>query len=143
MTHAESHVLPEAVCRQLLREGRVGRLAAVVGGKQTIVPANFRYVEMGAKSWIVFRTAEGTVLDQPGVAAAFEIDEVAMRFERGWSVLARGVIEEIAPDVVIELAAAFDPGPWLGNRERWLAIDVDEITGREIVIPNEDWLAGS
>lgn len=120
----------------------MGRLASIVGERQTIVPCNYRFVEMGAKAWIVFRTREGTVLDHTGIDAAFEIDQISEPLLRGWSVLARGRTVLIEPDVVIELAASFDPEPWLSNRERWLAIDVDEITGREIVVPSEDWLAG-
>lgn len=142
MTHSETHVLAEAVCRQLLREGKVGRLAAMVSGRPTIVPCNYRLIEMGTKSWIVFRTREGTVLDHTGVDVAFEIDQIAEPLQRGWSVLARGHTVMIEPDVVTELAAAFDPHPWLRDRERWLAIDVDDITGREIVVPSEDWLGG-
>ena len=76
-------VLDDKECQLLLGRATLGRLAAVVDGRPSIFPVNFR--RYGGS--VVFRSDEGTKLDaaareQP---VALEVDEVDSRERSGWS----------------------------------------------------------
>lgn len=83
---------------------------------------------------IAFRSPEGGKLAAARMASAvaFEVDDWDPTNRRGWSVVARGVAES-APEDAKELDA-LGLEPWLDRAARgtWIAIRVDEITGRRL-----------
>jgi nitroimidazol reductase NimA-like FMN-containing flavoprotein (pyridoxamine 5'-phosphate oxidase superfamily) len=96
-----------------------------------ILPVNFAYRD-GA---VLIRTAPGSKLDAAAVRAsvAFEIDGHDDDYHSGWSVLVKGVLEELDGDQ----ERAYDDlplTPWAQQVERshWLRIRADSVTGRRL-----------
>ena len=86
--------LDENECLRLIGPGGIGRIAYVGRFGPAVLPVNYK-LQGGA---IVFRTAEHGPLDEDlrtGIAdadykVAFEIDDIDLAAERGWSVLVQG-----------------------------------------------------
>ena len=82
----------------------------------------------------MFRTATGAILSNaPMTKCCFEIDGWHDRTGTGWSVMVHGTVSEIT-DAADELGVSFrslsiHSGP-PGEREHWLALCADEVTGR-------------
>src|SRR5262245_6035469 len=101
MTDAWLEELSDEECFELLRARSVGRLAFNVDSVPFVVPVNYRLVEAHGSTpgaWIALRTRPGNVIDQAADDVAFEIDNIDMLHQGGWSVLVRGVLHEIDPD---------------------------------------------
>ena len=84
---------------------------------------------------IVFRTGPTTLLEslRGGAQAAFEVDDMDPRAETGWSVLVRGRAHEIDPSTVEAEAERLALHPWApGERDHWIRIVPDTVTGRAI-----------
>ncbi|MFC5381962.1 pyridoxamine 5'-phosphate oxidase family protein [Aquipuribacter nitratireducens] len=118
--------LPEERCWALLDAAEVGRLAVVVDSAPDIFPVN--HVVVGRS--VVWRTAAGTKL------FAAEGDEVAYEVDgtddegRAWSVVAKGVAQEVDDEVVAE-AATRALHPWLDSeKQHVLAVVRPSVTGR-------------
>src|SRR5690242_10598672 len=128
--------LGSAECRHLIEEGGVGRVAFQSALGQHIVPVNFQV----DRDSLVFRTTPHSELGRLGPAseAAFEIDELDVEHKSGWSVVARGLIEEL-PDNYETAAIRFfgkDPTPWArGDRRLYLRLTWRELTGRRLEAP--------
>lgn len=128
--------LPESTCRQLLRAGRVGRIAVNADPSPVVLPVN--YVERDGA--VVFVTAAGTKWEaaRAGANASFEVDGVSEERRSGWSVLVRGVLEAVEGDDVTEqVLDALDPLAG-GDRDNVVRLSIDEITGRRIA-PDAAW----
>lgn len=122
--------LDEQECQELLKSRDLGRIAFADDAGPEIFPIN--YAADG--STVVFRTAEGTRLqDALKHRVAFEVDDWDSSTGVGWSVVVKGVAEEIKTGVdrfavalrshrVVPLAP--------GAREYWMAVYPSEITGR-------------
>ncbi|MFP5372695.1 MAG: pyridoxamine 5'-phosphate oxidase family protein, partial [Actinomycetes bacterium] len=87
---------------------------------------------------IVVRTSPGTKLTAASHAnVTFEVDEIDQRARSGWSVLVRGLAEEVAGGHRPELVArthATGVAPWApGDHGNWLRIIAHQISGRRIV----------
>jgi hypothetical protein len=77
------------------------------------------------------------VIDQASMAVAFEIDGIDPAQRRGWSVLVRGTLYHIDSPALRE---RFDPRTWLAtDRDSWLVIHPDEITGRRLHQDLPEW----
>jgi nitroimidazol reductase NimA-like FMN-containing flavoprotein (pyridoxamine 5'-phosphate oxidase superfamily) len=120
-------------CQRLLATQQVGRFAVIVGHYPLVFPVN--YAVDG--DTIVFRTGPGTKLfaiERSNVS--FEVDEIDIVDRTGWSVLVRGVAQEIAPDhggAASSTASRQQATPWPGgDRDRIVRIVPDLITGRRI-----------
>jgi hypothetical protein len=73
------------------------------------------------------------------VHAAFEIDGTDSVHRRGWSVLVRGTLEHVDPDVA-DFRTRFDPEPWIASeRSAWLIIEPFAITGRRLQPAEVEW----
>jgi nitroimidazol reductase NimA-like FMN-containing flavoprotein (pyridoxamine 5'-phosphate oxidase superfamily) len=120
----------EQECLRLLGLHRLGRVAIDVDGRPQVFPVN--YAVSGRV--VAFRTAPGTKLaNAPMSHVAFEIDDYDSTTGAGWSVMVKGIAYEITealdPDSVEarrQLVRPMAPG----QRDRWVAIRPDEITGR-------------
>ncbi len=130
MSEHPLEVLDEQQCRLLIASKDIGRIAFEIGGVPEIFPVN--YAADG--STVVFRTAEGTMLQQAVKRrVAFEVDDWDPAKGLAWSVVIKGVAEEITTGIdpfamalrgrhVVPLAP--------GARDYWIAVYPSEITGR-------------
>jgi uncharacterized protein len=110
-------------CLAYLPSARVGRLAISVEALPVIVPVN--YLALFGSVWL--RAAGESVLHRASVGSvvAFEVDGYDDVGSFGWSVLARGVAEEVDDPCELEMA-----------RERWVeAWPLGERADRFIVVP--------
>jgi|SRR5215472_17892461 len=123
-------VLSEEECQKLLAARTVGRIAFTVDGQPEIFPVS--YVADG--SAIVFRTGDETMLlESVQRRVAFEIDDWDTSTGTAWSVMVRGVAQEIT-GALDKHAVALRSRPVVplapGKRERWLAVYPSEVSGR-------------
>jgi nitroimidazol reductase NimA-like FMN-containing flavoprotein (pyridoxamine 5'-phosphate oxidase superfamily) len=122
--------LDVAECYELLATHTVGRVVFTDGALPGILPVN--YVLSGRR--IVFRTHPGSrlaraVADQ---VVAFEVDQLDLDFQIGWSVVATGVAH-VLHESDIARAAAWRVAPWAGGKkDRFFAIAPGLVTGRVI-----------
>lgn len=131
--HRGLEVLASEECLRLLAGSPVGRLAFMEDGSPTILPVNH-----AMDGWtVVFRTAHGAKLDAASMArsVAFEVDGYDEERRTGWSVVVRGIAEYVWDPEEVARLAEIDIDPWADTRERdrWVRIHPDEITGRRIV----------
>lgn len=127
--------LTREACLELLRGAVVGRIGYVSDGTATIIPVNFALCDDD----IVFCTAKGSKLSWLSLRGrvAFEADESSRAGHEGWSVLIRGVAQEVTqPDDL----AALRRGPlrsWLSSpHEHWVRISIEAISGRALDAPS-------
>ncbi len=130
MSEQPFEILDEQQCQHLLASKDIGRIAFSVQAEPEIFPVN--YAADG--STVVFRTGEGTKLQLAVMLrVAFEVDDWDAATGVGWSVVIKGVAEEITSGIdpfamalrsrrVVPLAP--------GVREYWIAVYPGEITGR-------------
>lgn len=128
--HQGLEVLSTDECWDLAASTPVGRVAFVEDGEPAIFPVNHAVV--GHR--VVFRTARGALLHEALMdrAIAFEVDGFDPGRRIGWSVLMRGQAG-LAEDA--DHLDDLDLDAWADAVERndWVAIRVEEITGRRIV----------
>ncbi len=123
-------ILSEHQCRELLASRSVGRIAFPFGDETEIFPVN--YATDGAI--VVFRTAPGTKLAQSVQSrVAFEVDDWDIEAKAGWSVVLKGVAQEVTagadPFSKALRARKVDPlAP--GEREHWIAVYPALLSGR-------------
>jgi len=116
----------------LLREAVVGRLAVIADGRPDIFPVN-HLVDHGS---VVFRTAAGTKLSGAlGKPVAFEVDGYDATTGQAWSVVLKGVAQEVSRmyDVldVLELPLF----PWhAAPKPRFVRIEAESVTGRRFQV---------
>ncbi len=121
-------------CWRLLATQQVGRLAVVAERYPIVVPVNYAL----DGDVVVLRTGPGTLLAAARHAhVSFEVDQLDPLSRTGWSVLVRGLAEEVTgrhrADVVARTRAA-GVRPWApGEREHWLRLLPHRVTGRRIV----------
>ncbi len=123
---------PDA-CYDRLRHAHVGRIGFVDQGEMMILPVN---IAVDGRS-IVFRTGHGAKLSAAvmGSPVCVEVDDWDDFEHTGWSVLARGVAEEVLDDADIVRLETLPVRPWTNPdaRPRWVRVIVEELTGRRIV----------
>lgn len=124
-------------CLTLLATASVGRVGLLVDGRPEILPVNYAL----DGDTVLFRTAEGTVLNQASMTVvAFEVDHLHPDTHSGWSVLVQGLAYDIGDtiDATSERVRRLSLITWApGGRQRWFQIRPDKITGRRIrVLPD-------
>jgi uncharacterized protein len=121
-------------CLLLLKSRDLGRIAFNVEGQPEVFPIN--YAMEG--QIVVFRTAPGTKLDHGTKARlAFEVDDWDPKLGIGWSVVVKGLAEELTRNVGrtaehIRQAPVHPVAP--GERWHWLAIQPLEVSGRRFQV---------
>ncbi|WP_246144835.1 helix-turn-helix domain-containing protein [Actinacidiphila oryziradicis] len=131
--HPELLELDPQECRARLSTHGVGRVAVSTPHGPAIVPVNYAVVD-GA---VVFRTApDAAPALAAGTEAAFEVDHIDEALSQGWSVLVVGRAEHVTdPAAIQHLADEARTGPWAGgDRELWVRIAPERITGRRIQV---------
>ena len=129
LDHQGLEVLDTAECWELLGRTPVGRVAFLEEGELTILPVNHAVV--GHR--VVFRTLKGSLLHEALMKepVAFQVDDFDPATRTGWSVLIRGVADVVDDDQLGEV----DLQPWADavDRQDWVQVQAEEITGRRIV----------
>lgn len=128
-------ILSEEQCLARLGASTVGRVGIVDAGSPVILPVNFA---MDGRA-IVFRTAPGSKLSSGMMQrpVAFEIDAWNAVDHTGWSVLAKGIADEVLDDDQIARLEQLPVRPWSRPdlRDRWVRIMIEELSGREVSRP--------
>lgn len=125
-------VLSEDQCRELLASRDLGRIAFPAGGETEILPVN--YATDGVM--VVFRTAPGTKLQWVTASrVSFEVDDWDAEAEVGWSVVLKGVAQEVTSGLDPFSAALrshmVEPlAP--GEHDHWIAVYPSVISGRRL-----------
>jgi nitroimidazol reductase NimA-like FMN-containing flavoprotein (pyridoxamine 5'-phosphate oxidase superfamily) len=128
----EDHVevLSEQQCLDLLASRDLGRIAFSIGDQPEIFPVNYAT----DRAIVVFRTAAGTKLEHALVSrVAFEVDSWDPDTRLGWSVVLKGIAQEITTGIdpfsaKLRTRRVSPKAP--GERERWMAVYPSEISGR-------------
>jgi len=123
-------ILSEEECRELLASRDLGRIAFPVGDETEIFPVN--YATDG--TIVIFRTGPGTKLTQSTASrVAFEVDEWDAAKKLGWSVVLKGVAQEVTrgTDPFSTVLRTRNVSPLVpGEHDYWIAIYPATITGR-------------
>ena len=126
-------IISDGECRELLRHAAIGRVGFTDAGETVILPVNFAWVAGS----VLFRTSMGSKLRNAARAhpMSFEIDSWDESSRTGWSVLVKGVSDEVTDEWVVSLSEQLGVDPWAKGIERndLIRIRADEITGRRIV----------
>ena len=127
-------VLTAEECYLLLATQQVGRLGVNADHYPLIFPVNYG-LDRGI---IVIRTNPGTKLAAAAHAnVTFEVDQIDQLTRTGWSVLVRGLAEEVTAEHragLLERTRASGVQPWApGEHGHWLRLIPHAITGRRIV----------
>jgi nitroimidazol reductase NimA-like FMN-containing flavoprotein (pyridoxamine 5'-phosphate oxidase superfamily) len=122
-----------AECWQLLGTQTVGRVAVIVGHYPLVFPVNYALDDKA----IVFRTGAGTKLHSIHRSnVTFEVDSIDVVHHAGWSVLVKGVAQELSVvhhRSTVSRAELEGATPWAqGDRNHFIRIVADEITGRRV-----------
>jgi uncharacterized protein len=128
-----TEVIHREECLRLLGRDRVGRVGVSDHGAPLILPVN--YVLDGEA--VIFKTAPGTKLQAAlRSPVAFEVDQIDRATRSGWSVLVRGVAEEVTSfngDGVLQRLGSLPLDPWApGEKPCLVRIAPQSITGRRI-----------
>jgi nitroimidazol reductase NimA-like FMN-containing flavoprotein (pyridoxamine 5'-phosphate oxidase superfamily) len=128
MTIAE---LPVDECWRRLAQAPAGRLCFVEAGEPMVLPVN--HAVDGHR--LVIRTARETTLHRIAVgrSVAYEADALTPVTREGWSVVVRGLIEELTDDDELARARQLGLHPWAsGLRDHFLVVQPWAVTGRQI-----------
>jgi nitroimidazol reductase NimA-like FMN-containing flavoprotein (pyridoxamine 5'-phosphate oxidase superfamily) len=136
VSQRELERLSHQECLELLGQQSVGRLIYQDEIGPIGEPVNYAV----AADTIVLRIEGGTkrqAITQP--VLAFEVDRIDPDHKAGWSVIARGVGQEVPPDEVVALlhqlrqAGVDPPRPWAsGIHNIWLTITIHTLSGRKL-----------
>ncbi|HTZ44296.1 MAG TPA: pyridoxamine 5'-phosphate oxidase family protein [Jatrophihabitans sp.] len=132
-------VLTQDECWTLLASEQVGRLATSVVDQPEIFPVNFACRPPS----ILIRTAEGTKLLSTAIneRVAFEAD--AHTATDGWSVVVKGRVHLLSTQAEEDAAERYALRSWVPlAKQRYLRIDVTQISGRRFVFGPEPDAAG-
>jgi nitroimidazol reductase NimA-like FMN-containing flavoprotein (pyridoxamine 5'-phosphate oxidase superfamily) len=134
---AELQHLDRVESLQLLAANRFGRLAVSVNGQApTLRPVNYVFDEPSQS--VIFRTGQGSKLYGllASRKAAFEIDGIDLVNRTGWSVVVRGLAEEILDPRELRRLARMPLDLWApGDKPHWIRIRAGTVTGRRLVEP--------
>ncbi|MEK0097208.1 pyridoxamine 5'-phosphate oxidase family protein [Streptomyces sp. A475] len=134
--HSELIELSVEECWARLSTHGVGRVAIDGPGGPFVVPLNYSVVE----GTIAYRTAPDTTpATAIGAQVAFEVDQIDEALSQGWSVLLQGHARAVSDaDTERRLNALAYSDPWAGGeRDLWVRIDPESISGRRIVVRSE------
>lgn len=129
----QSAVLTNAQCWTLLAQEVVGRLGVVAQGYPLIFPVNFGLDD----KVVVIQTGPGLKLAAADHAnVTFEVDQLDPHTGRGWSVLVRGLAEEVTEQHTAATRSrtrAAGVEPWeAGSHEHLLRVIPHGISGRSV-----------
>jgi nitroimidazol reductase NimA-like FMN-containing flavoprotein (pyridoxamine 5'-phosphate oxidase superfamily) len=108
-------------------------VAVIVGHYPLVFPVNFA---LDGKV-ILYRTGMGTKVESVHRSnVVFEVDQIDTEGRSGWSVMVKGVAQEVEVERHPEMVARAEFGgakPWAtGKRDHLIRILADQISGRRI-----------
>ncbi len=124
-------VLDRPECLRLLASGTVGRLGVWGPSGPVVLPVNYLLIDEEVVIGTGIDSALHGALDRQPLA--FEVDDVDVGYEWGWSVLVRGrgrPLDDPAEVARVERLPLRSWGP--GQHRRFTAIAATEVTGRRI-----------
>ena len=126
--------LSRAECQALLRTQQIGRLGVNAEHYPVIVVVNYGLDQ----DVVVIRTHPGMTLSHADHAnVTFEVDQIDEHTRSGWSVLVRGLAEQVTAShqaELIERTHTSGAQPWApGDYGHWLRLIPHHVTGRRIV----------
>ena len=124
-------VLDESTCWRLMSRSGFGRLGFMDGEELMVLPMNAAVSE----NRVVFRTTADSMFARAGngTKVVFEVDQTDRVAESGWSVLLRGVAEEVVEPAVRAALDELPLRPWApGLRDHWIRVSPVTVTGRAI-----------
>jgi len=126
--------LSQDECFALLATQQIGRLGINAEHYPLIFPVNYALDHRV----VIIRSDPGTKLTHASHAnVTFEVDEIDQHRRCGWSVLIRGLAEEVTADhraALIERTKAVAMQPWApGDHGHWLRLIPHAISGRRLV----------
>ncbi len=121
-------------CFALLATRQVGRLGVMAEHYPLILPVNYALDH----DVIVIRTGSGTKhTNSLHANITFEVDQIDEATHAGWSVLVKGLAEEITPAHAAELVdrtKAAAPMPWApGEHDHWMRLIPHDVSGRSLM----------
>lgn len=123
-------------CLRLLAAHRFGRLVVTFGDDLPVIrPVTYRFDEHSQS--VVFRTASGAKFHAllESANAAFEIDGIDESSRTGWSVIVRGVTDEVTNAGEVQRLDRLGLEPWApGPKRHWIRIRAWTVAGRRIVL---------
>jgi hypothetical protein len=132
--HPSFQSLTDDECYELLATQQIGRLGVNAEHYPLIFPVNYALDQRA----VVVRTHTGTKLSAADHAnVTFEVDHIDQFSRSGWSVLIRGLADEVTSAhraELIERTRATGVEPWApGEHGHWLRIIPHDVSGRRIV----------
>jgi nitroimidazol reductase NimA-like FMN-containing flavoprotein (pyridoxamine 5'-phosphate oxidase superfamily) len=126
-------VLSREECLELLAGATLGRIGVSVGALPLVLPVNFCV----DGDHIVLRTGAGTKLDAASrhAVVSFEVDDIDPHFHGGWSVVVTGMAAPLASEAELARARALPLVPWAAPGDRYVAITLEDVSGRRIGPP--------
>jgi uncharacterized protein len=128
--------LPRAECLRLLASHSFGRLAVSTPDAAPLIrPVNYVFDDRSQS--VVFRTARGSKFHHLLLAAnaAFEIDGIDEASRTGWSVIMRGVTDEVVGATEIRRLENLGLESWApGHPAHWMYIRAWTVSGRRIAL---------
>ena len=130
-------VLDKAECLRLIAGGGVGRIGYSSRFGPVVLPVNYELYE----GTIVFRTGLHSAMGEDlrtGIAdaeykVAFEIDQIKLAMQEGWSVLIQGAAHFVDSEAERTSVARLGVQSWAaGPKEQFIRIMPTRITGRRI-----------
>lgn len=118
-------------CLELLERSRLGRVGVSIDALPAIFPVFLTVVDGS----VVFRTVPGTKLKAAadGAIVAVEVDEYDEATGEGWSVLVRGVAQELDGEDLTDTARSRLNTSWIdGAPEHLVVVSADLVTGRRL-----------
>lgn len=122
--------LSAADCRRLLPGASVGRLAVPTPNFPTLDPVPFALVE--GELVVAVRAGSAGDAVPPGTVVAFEADVLDRQARQGWSVICKGPVEDLDPDVADLVRPLLAPWP-AGPTDRLLLVRSDRVSGQRVV----------
>ncbi|MEU3578141.1 DNA-binding protein [Streptomyces sp. TSRI0445] len=127
--------LDEALCRTLLGDHGVGRVALTLEDGPVVLPVNYQVLD----GEVMFSTGSASPLAAAAdTEIAFEADHIDDAFSRGWSVLIVGTVRSVADEEAAQrLRETAYSTPWAGEeREHVMLLGARRVTGRKMLVPD-------
>jgi nitroimidazol reductase NimA-like FMN-containing flavoprotein (pyridoxamine 5'-phosphate oxidase superfamily) len=126
--------LDRDTCLALLAAQPVGRLVFTQRALPDVLPVN--YLLDGESVLIRLRSGSAPAVATRGSVVAFEVDNIDVPSQTGWSVTVVGRAHEIVEPRELRRVTSLGLVSWTGDqRDHFLSITVEKITGRRLFHP--------
>jgi uncharacterized protein len=130
--------LDRAECLKLLAGNTIGRVVVTIGAGSWPVIRPVNYVFDTVSQSIMFRCAPGSKLYAllHATRACFEVDDVNLEHQTGWSVIIQGMTEPVNDIIELRRLGRLALHSWVTDpQSRWIRIRARTVSGRRIDPP--------